>query len=217
MQNNSLPNSHKIYLIFPNPNVTMKTMNNLKEKLKNLKIIFLDADGVLFDGQEIRSITDGKVTISKSRSYPDGQGLSFIRELGIKILFVSGEGEPLGSFVEKMNSLPSAKEGKWLPIEILTKKIAKGAKIEALKEWSTQNNFSFENSAYIGDDLNDRGPMQEIKKHGGIIVCPANALRTVTDLADITTKKSGGNGAIREFAEMILDAKGIDEKNLPPA
>ncbi len=192
-------------------------MENLQEKIKTIKIFFLDADGVFFDGQETRTVINSEVVVSKTRSYQDGQALSFLRELGIKIVFVSGEGEPLESFVEKMNTLPSAKDGRWLPVEVLTKNKAKGAKIEALRKWITENNYSFESAAYMGDDLNDREPMSEIKKAGGIIVCPGNALRTVSDLADITTKKLGGHGAIREFVEIILDARGVDEKDFPPA
>ena len=191
---------------------------SIKGKLKKLKVMFFDADGVFFDGQEYRFILpEGDVIVGKSRSYPDGQGLSFLRELGIRIVFVSGEGEPLQSIIEKLNSIPSAKSRRWKPVEIFTKKNARGEKVATILAWLKDNKFPLGIVGYMGDDVNDREPMEIIKKGGGIIICPANAMRVVKPLADIVTKKSGGFGAIREFSEMVLDARGVDESTLPPA
>jgi 3-deoxy-D-manno-octulosonate 8-phosphate phosphatase KdsC-like HAD superfamily phosphatase len=89
----------------------------------------LDADGVFFTGHEHRTIIDGKVSISKTRHFIDGQGISFLRELGIKIVFVTGEGEPLESIVLKINEIPSAKSGRWAPVEMLLNKTAKEKKL----------------------------------------------------------------------------------------
>lgn len=192
-------------------------MQDVQEKLKNFKVLFLDADGVFFDGQETRStLSDGTVIISKSRGHQDGQGLSFLREIGIKIVFVSGEGEPLGGIVDRFNNLTSAKSGRWPKVELFTKQGVKGAKLETIKQWLAENHLTFADSVYMGDDINDRGAMLAIKNEG-IIVCPANATRTVRPLAHIITKRPGGFGAIREFAEMVLDARGINENDFPPA
>ena len=192
-------------------------MKETLPKLQRFKVLFLDADGVFFDGQERRSVVLGEAVIEKSRSYQDGQGISFLRELGIRIVFVSGEGEPLQSIVEKLNNFPSAKSGRWPLVEVFADKIAKGAKVDAIKEWLANNNAPLSECAYMGDDLNDREPMRIIKAEGGLAICPANAMRTIRDIAEIITRKSGGHGAIREFAEMVLDARNRDEKSFPPA
>lgn len=58
--------------------------------------------------------------------------------------------------------------------------------------------------AYIGDDLNDLCCMERIKKAGGKIGCPADAVNEVKQLADFIANSNGGNGAVREFIEWIL-------------
>lgn len=192
-------------------------MKSTDAKLKALKVLFLDADGVFFTGHETRKVKNDLVEISKTRWFPDGQGISFLRELGLKIVFISGEGEPLQSLVDKFNNLPSVQSGKWFPIDIFTKKIYKGAKSDTIRTWLAENSFSPADCAYMGDDLNDREAMKMIKDGGGLAIVPSNVQRALLDLAEITTKKAGGAGAIREFAEMVLDARGVDEKTLPPA
>ena len=188
-------------------------MKNIKEKLRNLKVLFLDADGVFFDGRETRAVTNEGVIVSKTRHFIDGQGLCFMRELGIRIVFVTGEGEPLDSLVGKFNALPSAKSGRWAPIEIFSNENSN--KLGVIKVWLEKNKIDKADAVYMGDDVNDFQSMKEISKEG-LTVAPANATRKILPLADIVTKKTGGNGAIREFAEMVLDARGKDESDFPP-
>lgn len=59
--------------------------------------------------------------------------------------------------------------------------------------------------AYIGDDINDLSCMEPIKEAGGLVGCPADAVQRVVDLADFVSKRNGGNGAVREFIEWIVD------------
>lgn len=59
--------------------------------------------------------------------------------------------------------------------------------------------------AYIGDDINDLSCMESIKEAGGLVGCPADAVQKVIDLADFVSKRNGGNGAVREFIEWIID------------
>lgn len=57
--------------------------------------------------------------------------------------------------------------------------------------------------AYIGDDLNDLECMQEIKKHGGFIGCPADAVSEIAVIADYITSCRGGEGAVRDFIDWL--------------
>ena len=190
----------------------------LVEKLTQFTTLFLDADGVFFDGQEYRTkLPDGSIAIGKARSYQDGQGLSFLRALGITIVFVTGEGEPLQSVVEKINNLPSVKEGLWAPVELFTDKNSKGAKVETIRAWLTEHTKEPRECAYMGDDINDYEPMQWLKGQGALTMAPSNATRRILSLANRCLTKAGGKGAIREFAEMVLDARDVDESTLPPA
>lgn len=198
-------------------------VKHIREILKNFTVLLLDADGTWFDGHETRLVIpsqDGKndiVAVTKRRHFHDGQGLSFLRGIGIRVKFVSGEGQPLQSIVEKLNALPSVKSGAWAPVDLSVGKVGKGGKIAALDEWLSQNNFQWGQCVYMGDDINDYPPMCKIHEAGGVAIAPANATRKIREAAHIITEKAGGYGAIREFAELVLDLRDIDEITLPPA
>ncbi|MFI5260388.1 MAG: KdsC family phosphatase [Candidatus Paceibacteria bacterium] len=184
------------------------------DRLKSLKGLILDADGVWFSGHEYRmTLPDGQVVLMKKRHFHDGQGLSFLRALGIKVVFATGEGEPLQSIVRKINELPSAQSGEWAPVDLFTGELKKGGKVASLEVWMQKHDLSWEDCAYIGDDRTDLEAMQK----AGLKVVPSNARRLIRKIADITLLAAGGEGAVREFAEMVLDARGVDEATLPAA
>lgn len=179
------------------------------------KVLFSDADGVLFTGHETRTIIDGTPHITKIRYYPDGQGISFIRELGLYIVFVSGEGEPLQSVVEKMNNLPSVTSGRWKPVEVFSDRRADREKIKVIERWLLNHSINPSDAIYIGDDLNDFEPMRWLKENGGRIFAPANVQRVIAKLHPHILTKEGGNGALRELAELLVDEAGLDESTFP--
>lgn len=59
--------------------------------------------------------------------------------------------------------------------------------------------------AYIGDDILDLQCMFPIKEAGGIVGCPADAVDKVKNVADYISRYNGGNGAVRDFIEWILN------------
>lgn len=59
--------------------------------------------------------------------------------------------------------------------------------------------------AYIGDDINDLACMKLIKHAGGLVGCPANAVNKVKIIADFIALHDGGDGAVRDFIEWIID------------
>lgn len=61
--------------------------------------------------------------------------------------------------------------------------------------------------AYIGDDINDLSCMKFIKESGGVVGCPANAVRIVKEIADYVAEHNGGDGAVRDFIEWIIEQK----------
>ena len=65
--------------------------------------------------------------------------------------------------------------------------------------------------AYIGDDENDILVMNCVKEAGGIVGCPADAVKKVKDIADYVAEHDGGDGAVRDFIEWILETGEIDD------
>lgn len=173
----------------------------------------LDGDGVWFSGHEYRGMLNGEVVVMKKRHFHDGQGLSFLRAIGLTVVFATGEGEPLQSIVQKINELPSVTSGEWAPVELFTGELKKGGKVASLEAWMEKHGLSWEECAYIGDDRTDFEAMQKV----GLKVAPSNARRFIKNIADIVLTSAGGEGAVREFAELVLDARGIGESALPTA
>lgn len=58
--------------------------------------------------------------------------------------------------------------------------------------------------AYIGDDINDIACMESVKKAGGIVGCPKDAVQKVKQIADFVANYNGGDGAVRDFIEWLV-------------
>ena len=71
-------------------------------------------------------------------------------------------------------------------------------------------NIDPENIAYIGDGLIDIPVMLK----SGFSIAPYNAHQPVKDISDYITKKSGGEGVLREVVELILEEQGIYQDTL---
>ncbi|MBP9668966.1 MAG: HAD hydrolase family protein [Candidatus Pacebacteria bacterium] len=182
------------------------------ESLRRVSVLFIDADGVFFSGDELRLIFQNDVVLIKRRSLIDGQGLSFMREMGIRVVFVSGDGEPLQSIVDKINALPSVKSGRWHEAVFAPIGSDKKSRVEA---WLALHAVSGDACAYMGDDIDDYEAMQMLKAQGGLTVAPANCTRRIRSIADVITAARAAEGSLREFAELLLDAYSRDEREFP--
>lgn len=67
--------------------------------------------------------------------------------------------------------------------------------------------YNFSHVAYIGDDILDLQCINPVKKAGGLVGCPSTAVKQIREIADFVSEKEGGNGAVREFVEWILENK----------
>ena len=180
----------------------------LKEKLKKIKAVVFDGDGVFFSGRVFVSPKNGETL--KERSHIDGQGISLLRAIGIKVAFISGE---KAGFIEivgkKLNSLPSVREGKWHKIAIFTG-FQGGQKVEAIQSWLNEIGIKWSGCAAMGDDL----PDYQLLKRVGVSSAPAQAEDIIKEIVDCVVSREGGNGAIRDFCNLILKAKEININNL---
>lgn len=190
-------------------------MNPVVEVASKIKVFFCDSDGVMFPN----TVLMGAPYKAKYRSYYDGQGLSLLRAVGIHVVFITnekGEGAAaLRETIEKLNNLPSSKrednpEG-W---EHITLYEGRGGvkKLDTALEYLSEHGFTLEESAYMGDDLVDVPLLKKV----ALAAAPAQAEKRVRELCTFVAEREGGAGAIRDFANMLLEARGVDPFTLPP-
>lgn len=150
----------------------------------------MDVDGTLTDGK-IYMGSDGEMF--KAFDIKDGCGIKDI--------------------LPDYNIIPviiTARESKIIENrckELSIEKLYQGErnKIGRLKQILVDENADLCACAYIGDDILDIQCMIPIKEAGGKIGCPADAVKKVKDIADFISSKNGGDGAVREFIEWLVD------------
>lgn len=182
----------------------------LMEIAKNIKALVLDGDGVVFTGHVLEG-ADGP--IGKMRSHADGQGISLLRAAGVVVACVTGESGQNASFLERLvgkwNSLPSVAEGRWKPIALFTG-VERTKKTEVVKEWLAAHGISLEECAAMGDDMTDYDILGAV----GLPAAPLQAEKIIKKRVRFIAPRRGGDGAIRDLADLILEAKGIDISSL---
>lgn len=158
-----------------------------KDRLKQIRLIVLDVDGTMTDGGMYYT-ADGDVM--KRFHVHDGMGLNLLRKAGIEIAFMTSESSPIVTA-----------RAKKLKIEHVI--LGCKAKKSALEKLSAELGIPLDQIAFVGDDINDAQAM----RISGVKVCPANATKVIRELADYTCTLAGGHGAVREFAELLLEAQ----------
>lgn len=168
---------------------TMDIPASLLEKLRPLRLLVLDVDGVLTDGSLL--FHPHKKEESKAFSTQDGQGLKLLQASGVELAIITGR-----------SSKVVQKRAKSLGIQQLL--MGREDKITALAEILHKLNLDWHQVGYCGDDLPD---LAAIRKAGfGATV--ANAPTYIQQYSDYTTHKSGGQGAVRELTDLIMHAQG---------
>jgi YrbI family 3-deoxy-D-manno-octulosonate 8-phosphate phosphatase len=155
--------------------------------------VVTDFDGVHTDDRVLIG-ADGSEYVTTSRA--DGMGVRMLREAGIPVLILSTE----------QNPVVSARAAK-LRVEVLQ---GVDDKAGALVEWAASRGIRLDRIAYLGNDVNDLGCLDAV---GWPIAVPG-AVPEVLAAARIVLESSGGYGAVRELAEMVLRSPGarVDEE-----
>lgn len=166
----------------------------MEDRLKSMKGILLDVDGVLTDGT-IWYDDSGREW--KGFSSKDGLMIKAIARLDLPIGIITGRES---SMVERRGS------------ELGIRWIRQGIedKSDALRAFVTEYNLEEETIIYIGDDLNDWRAM----KLAGFTACPADAGADIRDRVDWVLETRGGRGVVRELGEAWLKALGLWDKIL---
>lgn len=160
---------------------------SLDEKLRQVEVLVMDVDGTLTDGAMYFG-AEGEVM--KRFSTRDGMGITLLHRAGIRTAIITSENTPI--VVARAAKLK-------IDHVILGSRNKKHSLIELAGKLGT----NFVRMAYIGDDINDADPM----KMCGVSACPSDATASIAAIAHFKSSYTGGNGAVREFAEAILVAQ----------
>lgn len=148
------------------------------------KLVITDIDGVWTDGGMYYDQKDNEL---KKFNTSDSAGVLFLRLLGIPTAIITGE-----------NTEIVKRRARKLKIEHAFCGISD--KVSVANELRQKLGIEWSDIAYIGDDINDILLLKKV----GISGSPANAPDYVSIHAQLKLKKSGGEGAFREFVEVIL-------------
>lgn len=162
--------------------------------VKNIKLIVLDVDGTLTDGN---IYIDNNGIETKAFNVKDGFAIVNARKMGINFAIITGR-----------TSLVVEKRARELGIKDLYQGIHN--KIEKLDELLIKYNIDYSQCAYMGDDINDISAMEKV----AFVGVPADGVEVVKSYAHFISNKNGGKGAVREFIDYILKNQGLDIKIL---
>ena len=156
--------------------------------LVEIKAIAFDFDGVFTDNR-VYVMQTGEEAVVCDRS--DGMGISMLRKAGIPLIIISTEKNPVVS-------VRAAK----LNIDVLQ---GIENKLPVLSQWAAENQLSIEQVAFIGNDINDVDCLSAV----GLGIAVADAYPVAVDVADFVLTKKGGQGAVREIADLWLSANAV--------
>jgi 3-deoxy-D-manno-octulosonate 8-phosphate phosphatase (KDO 8-P phosphatase) len=166
--------------------------SDFRQRAARIKLLLMDVDGVLTDGRLINvPAPDGSVFETKAFDSQDGIALQWLSWHNIATGVISGRVSPATTERARQVNMRYVYQGH---IE----------KIPILEQILAESGLTPEETAYAGDDLTDIVVMRRI----GLAIAPANARPEVKRAAHYVTAAAGGHGAVREIAEMLLEAQG---------
>ncbi|WP_300356381.1 HAD-IIIA family hydrolase [Fusobacterium sp.] len=156
-----------------------------------IKLVVLDVDGTLTDG---KLYIDNMGNEMKAFDVKDGLAISQSIKQGIKFAIITGKTSKIVERRGKELGIQEIVQGSW-------------NKIEALEKILKKYDITFDETAYIGDDLIDLKPM----KLCGFSACPKDSVNEIIEISDFVSTKNGGCGAVREILEFILKKENLWE------
>ena len=167
------------------------------EKLKHIKAILLDVDGVLTNG--ILLLTESGEQL-RQFNIKDGYALQLAVKRGLKLAALSGA-----------RSKGVEYRLKGLGIEDVF--LGLDSKIEVYNKYLLENDLSPEQVLFVGDDM----PDLQVMKLAGLAVCPADAIEEIKAISHYISPKNGGEGCVRDIIEKVLKIQNLWYDQLPSA
>ena len=162
-------------------------MADLTVKANKIKLVATDIDGVWTDAR-MYFTPDGE--LMKSFSTYDGMAVAMLKKRGIIVAILTGENSDIvKARAEKLN--------------IDEVYVNEHEKLKRLTYLTNKYNISMEEVAFIGDDVNDLEVLDAV----GFSTLAGNSPILDKFTPDYVTTRHGGNGAFREFADIILNAQ----------
>ena len=162
---------------------------SLEDRLKRVKLLVTDLDGVLTNGLIFYGDHGDEI---KGFNIQDGQGIVLAQRANIRTVVITGR-----------KSRVNERRAKDLRIDRLIQDCHEKGRM--LEKVTGKYRLKPEDVAYIGDDLLDLPAMRV----AGLAVAVRNAVSEVKSAAHHVTERSGGEGAVREVIDMVLKSKGL--------
>ena len=167
-----------------------------KARARRVKLIGLDVHGTMTDGGiylgAVNTPSGNQGVELKRYDIQDGLGIVFLRSVGIKVVIVTKR---------------SSESVRMRAAELQVDGVAQDAKAQKITMWRkllARHRVNEHEAAFVGDDLPDLAIMQSV----GLPVAVGNAVPEIREVSAITLTRTGGHGAVREFAELLLKARG---------
>lgn len=158
---------------------------------RRIRLVGIDVDGTLTDGGLYMGTSAGAPVELKRFDILDGLGIVLLRMAGLAVLIATGR-----------TSESARMRAEELGVEFASDPV--GHKLPGVELAMRRHGVAWDEVAFIGDDL----PDVPLLRRAGLPVVVANAVPEARALARHTTAAAGGRGAVREFAEDLLRARG---------
>jgi 3-deoxy-D-manno-octulosonate 8-phosphate phosphatase (KDO 8-P phosphatase) len=159
---------------------------------RSIRLVAFDVDGVLTDGGIYLGDAGGSRVELKRYDIQDGLGIHFLRMAGIKVVLITGR-------VSESVRL----RGEELEVDEVVQD-AQVRKMSAFRAITGRHGLRYDECAFVGDDFPDLA----VLRAAGLSAAVANAAPEILGACAVKLARRGGHGAVREFAELLLKARG---------
>ena len=167
--------------------MTRQSRGPLLAKLRGIRLFATDVDGVLTDAGMYYSESGDEWKKFNTR---DGMGIKLLQKAGLITAFVTQERTKLVARRAEKLTIPELHQGVM-------------DKLAVIREMAERHGLTLQQVAFMGDDVNDLEALGAV----GFSSSPADGLPHILAAVDYVCQKKGGEGAVREVIEMILDAQ----------
>lgn len=169
------------------PHARSRTRSPSQTLLRSIRLVATDVDGVLTDAGMYYTESGDELKKFNTR---DGMGIKLLQKAGLITAIVTQERTKLVARRADKLTIPELHQGVM-------------DKLSCLREMAHKYGLTLKEVAYIGDDVNDL----EALRAAGFSAAPADALPQIRKSVQYVCQKKGGEGAVREIADLILAAQ----------
>jgi len=163
---------------------------------RSIRLVGFDVDGVLTDGGIYLGAVEGKTMEFKRYDIQDGTGIYLLRKAGLRVAIVTGRVSDSVRIRARELGVDDVAQD------------PDGFKMNGFLRIIDKHGLRADQCAFVGDDFPDMALLRIV----GLPVAVANAVPEVRDICQVRLERHGGRGAVREFVERFLTARGDWER-----